>query len=321
MTTLPATAPLLANLSVFDQLSALLASPMTQRSLAAALIVGLAAPVIGTYLVQRRLSLLGDGIGHVALTGVAVGWLVGAATGATNMEAFAVPGAMVAAVIGAVMIETVRARGATSGDVALALLFYGGIAGGVVIIGLAGGTNANLMAYLFGSLATVSTADLTVTVVMSAVILAVGLGLRTALFAVCQDEEFARSTGLPVRALTIVIAVVAALTVTVSMRVVGLLLVSALMIVPVAIAQLVTSSFRRTMALAMGIGTLVCVTGLTITFFHRLAPGAMIVVVAIGLYAVVAMVRPIVQARRPRGQGTHPQIADDVRLSAATGKK
>lgn len=300
---------------MIDQLGALLASPMTQRSLLAALIVGVAAPVIGTYLVQRRLSLLGDGIGHVALTGVAMGWLAGAVTGAAEADAYAVPGAMVAAIIGAVLIETVRARGATSGDVALALLFYGGIAGGVVIIGIAGGTNNNLMSYLFGSLATVSSADLVTTVVMSILIIAVGLGLRTALFAVCQDEEFARSTGLPVRALSILIAVVAALTVTVAMRVVGLLLVSALMIVPVAIAQLCTSSFRRTMGLAMGIGAVVCVTGLTITFFHRLAPGAMIVVVAICVYAVVATVRPMVLARRPAPSNVHPKVADDVRLT------
>src|SRR5690625_2263961 len=108
--------------SLWDQFAALLASPMTQRSLLAALIVGVAAPVIGTYLVQRRLSLLGDGIVHVALTGVALGWLVGAATGATDLEAYAVPGAMIAAVAGAIMIEVVRGRGQTSGDVALALL-------------------------------------------------------------------------------------------------------------------------------------------------------------------------------------------------------
>src|SRR5699024_7941724 len=110
-------------------------------------------------------------------------------TGATDLEAYAVPGAMIAAIIGAVLIEVMRARGKTSGDVALALLFYGGIAGGVVIIGLAGGTNANLMGYLFGSLATVTGTDLVTTVALTAGILAIGLGLRTALFAVSQDEE------------------------------------------------------------------------------------------------------------------------------------
>lgn len=298
-----------------ESLATVMGSPLMQRSLLAAVVVGVAAPVIGTYLVQRRLSLLGDGIGHVALTGVAMGWLVGSWANIAPNDALAVPGAVVAAVVGAVLIEEVRARGRTSGDVALALLFYGGIAGGVVIMGLAGGTNANLMGYLFGSISTVTTGDLVATVVMSAVILAVGLGLRTALFAVCQDEEFARSTGLPVRALSILIAVVAALTVTVSMRVVGLLLVSALMIVPVAIAQLVTTSFRRTMTLAMGIGAVVCVTGLAITFFHRLAPGAMIVVVAICVYAVVAALRPLLLARAQRSVDPHPDVEDDVRIS------
>jgi zinc transport system permease protein len=271
----------------------MLTIPLFQRALIAALVVGVSAPVVGTFLVQRRLSLLGDGIGHVALTGVAAGWLVGAATGAADADAYAIPGAVVAAVIGAVIIELVRSHGRTSGDLALALLFYGGIAGGVVLIGLAGGTSANLMSYLFGSLSSVGTDDLVAILVMSAVILAVGLGLRTALFAVSQDEAFARSTGLPVTALNIAVAVVAALTVTVSMRVVGLLLVSALMIVPVAAAQLVARSFRQTMAIAMVIGGVVCVAGLLITFTIDLAPGAVIVVLAIAIYAGVAALRPL----------------------------
>lgn len=271
----------------------MLSTPLFQRAVIAALIVGISAPVVGTFLVQRRLSLLGDGIGHVALTGVALGWLVGSATGAVRADAYAIPGAVVAAIIGAVIIETVRSRGRTSGDLALALLFYGGIAGGVVLIGVAGGTSANLMSYLFGSLATVNSTDLVATLVMSAVILAVGLGLRSALFAVSQDEEFARSTGLPVTALNIAVAVVAALTVTVSMRVVGLLLVSALMIVPVAASQLVARSFRQTMAIAMGIGAIACVGGLLVTFSVDLAPGAVIVMVAIAIYAGVAATRPL----------------------------
>lgn len=281
---------------------AMLSTPLFQRALLAALVVGVSAPVVGTFLVQRRLSLLGDGIGHVALTGVALGWLVGAATGAAKADAFAIPGAVVAAIIGAVIIEMVRSRGRTSGDLALALLFYGGIAGGVVLIGLAGGTSANLMSYLFGSLATVGTGDLVATLATSAVILAVGLGLRTALFAVSQDEEFARSTGLPVTALNVAVAVVAALTVTVSMRVVGLLLVSALMIVPVATSQLVARSFRQTMTIAMLIGGVACVGGLLVTFTVDLAPGAVIVVLAIAIYAGVAALRPLWQrAAAPAG--------------------
>ncbi|NMR19301.1 metal ABC transporter permease [Cellulomonas fimi] len=297
-----------------DELAGMVGDPLMQRALLAALLVGLAAPVVGTYLVQRRLSLLGDGVGHVALTGVALGWLVGSVMGLVPQDALAVPGAIVVAVIGAVVIELVRERGRTSGDVALALMFYGGIAGGVLLISIAGGTSANLMAYLFGSISTVSRGDLGLTVALTALILVVGVGLRTALFAVSHDEEFAHAAGLPVRALNVATAVVAALTVTVSMRVVGLLLVSALMIVPVAVAQLVAASFARTMSLAMAIGVVVCVTGLSLTYWYDLSPGATIVVLAVGVYTVVALVRPLVQRRRP--VDPHPQVPDDVRVAA-----
>ena len=276
----------------------MLTDPLMQRALLVALLVGLSAPVIGTYLVQRKLSLLGDGIGHVALTGVALGWLVGGAMGLVPNDALAVPGAVVAAVVGAVVIETVRERTRGGGDVALALLFYGGIAGGVLLIGLAGGTSANLVAYLFGSISTVSTSDVVLTVALCALLLGVGIGLRPALFAVSHDAEFARAAGLPVRALNVVIAVVAALTVTVSMRVVGLLLVSALMIVPVAVAQLVSRSFGTTMRLAMGLGTAVCVVGLSITYWIPISPGATIVVLAIVVYLTVLATRGLAPRRR-----------------------
>jgi zinc transport system permease protein len=300
-------------MAFFDTLAAMLVSPLMQRGLMVAVLVGISAPVMGTYLVQRRLALLGDGIGHVALTGVAMGWLAGSAAGLTPHDLLAVPGAVIAAVIGAVLIELVREKGKTSGDVALALLFYGGIAGGVLLIGLAGGTAANLTGYLFGSISTVTALDVWLTAALAVLILGIGLGLRPALFALSHDEEFARATGLPIRALNILVAVLAALTVSVSMRVVGVLLVSALMIVPVAIAQLTARSFRATMTTAMVVGAIVCVTGLSITYFHRLSPGATIVVLAIGVYALVALLRPLI--RRPAQQtDPHLDAEDDVRL-------
>lgn len=289
--------------------------PFMQRALVAALLVGVSAPVVGTYLVQRRLALLGDGIGHVALTGVALGWLVGAAMGLVPDDALAVPGAVVAAVAGSVLIEVVRRRGRTSGDLALAILFYGGIAGGVLLIGLAGGSSGSLMAYLFGSISTVTTGDVWVTVVLCGLILLIGIGLRPALFSVSHDEEFAISSGLPVWALNMAVAVLAALTVTVAMRVVGLLLVSALMIVPVAIGQLVTHSFRRTMLVASVVGVAVCLVGLSITYWHNVSPGALIVVLAIGVYAVTAALHPLLARRRP-GADPHPDIPDDVAVAA-----
>ncbi|MGP7961302.1 metal ABC transporter permease [Sanguibacter sp. A247] len=294
-----------------DQVIDMLSTPLMQRGLLAALLVGIVAPVMGTFLVQRRLSLLGDGIGHVALTGVALGWLVGAAVGASPSDALAVPGAVVAAVAGAVGIEIVRERGRTSADVALALLFYGGIAGGVIIIQLAGGQSSNLMAYLFGSISVVTTWDLVLTATLALVVLTLGVGLRPALFTVSHDEEFARASGLPVRVLNIAIAVMAALTVTVAMRVVGLLLVSALMIVPVAVAQLLTRSFVTTMRLAIGIGVLACLSGLSVTYWWNVSPGAMIVVITIGAYVLTALVHPFLRRGRTR-RDPHPDLPADV---------
>ena len=165
-------------IQILADIGSMLDSPLMQRAVIIAVLVGLSAPVIGTYLVQRGLALLGDGIGHIALTGVALGWLAGAAAGAVPADAWAVPGAIAASVAGAVLIEVIRARGRTRGDVALAILFYGGIAGGVILIKFAGGTTTNLTSYLFGSIATVSVRDAWFTIVLAAVILIIGLGLR-----------------------------------------------------------------------------------------------------------------------------------------------
>lgn len=252
-----------------------------QRALIGVLITGLSAPALGIYLVQRRMALIGDGIGHIALTGVGLGLLTGRAPVLT---------AVVVSALGAVAVELIRERGKASGDIALALLFYGGISGGVFLVALSSGrTNANLMAYLFGSPLTTSAEDLVVMAVLGAVVLAVTLALRPWLFAICQDEEYARVAGLPVRALNILLAVTTAVTVTVAMRAVGLLLVSAMMVVPVAAAQLVTRGFRATMHLAMAIGVLAAAAGIGVAGSYDTAPGATIVLVAIGIFAAIAV--------------------------------
>ena len=257
---------------MIDALTTLLSSPMMQRSLLAALIVGLTAPIIGTYLVHRRLAMLGDGIGHISLTGVALGWLAGAFANVSPADSWAIPGAVIISLLGAIAIELVRQSGRTSGDTALAMLFYGGIAGGVLLIGLAGGTSAQLNSYLFGSISTVRWSDITLITILGAAIVILGVGLAPALFSVTNDEDFARSTGLPVRTLSLLIAILSALTVAVAMRVVGSLLVSALMVIPVAIAQLGARSFRSTMGIAMVLGVLICICGLSLTYFVDLSP-------------------------------------------------
>ena len=197
----------------------LLGRDFMQRALLAALLTGLAAPAIGTFLVQRRLALLGDGIGHVAVTGVALGLLTGASPTWT---------AVVVAILGAVLIEVIREQGHTNGDVALALLFYGGLAGGVLITGLAGEGAASLQVYLFGSVTSISSTEVWYTAGLAVVVLTITLGLLPQLFAVASDPEFARVAGLQVRFYNLLVAVLAAVSVPVAMRTVGLLLVSAL---------------------------------------------------------------------------------------------
>jgi len=275
----------------------LLSDPLVQRMLIVGLLVGLSAPVVGTYLVQRRMALLGDGIGHVALAGVAAGWLAGSAADLAERDALALPGAIIFAVAGAVTIERMRSRGAAA-DVVMAILFYGGIATGVLLIGAAGASNANLLGYLFGSISTVTWTDVWVTAALAVAILVVGLGLRPALFAVTHDQEFARSTGLPVAALNMAVAILAAVTITVAMRVVGVLLVSALMIVPVAIAQQLTHSFSRTMHAAMVLGAALTVTGLSITLEHNIQPGALIVVLGVGAFILTTVGRALLNSLR-----------------------
>ncbi len=261
----------------------LLSHPFMIRALVAAAVTGLAAPTIGTYLVQRRLALLGDGLGHVAVTGVAIGLLTG--TSPTWL-------AVVVAVIGAVTIEVIRERGHTNGDVALALLFYGGLAGGVLITGLAGQSASTLQTYLFGSVTSVSPADVLTTMVLAVVVVALCVGLAPQLSAIAQDAEFARVAGVKVRAYNLLVAVLAAVTVTVAMRTVGLLLVSALMVVPVATAQQLTRSFRGTMAMAMvlglgaALGGLLLAAYLSLDFDANVAPGPSIVLLALTGFAL-----------------------------------
>jgi zinc transport system permease protein len=255
--------------------------PFMQRALVAALFTGLAAPAVGTYLVQRRLALMGDGIGHVAVTGVALGLLTGTSPTWT---------AVVVAILGAVLIEIIRERGHTNGDVALALLFYGGLAGGVLLTGIGGNSASRLQEYLFGAILTIGVSDVVSTMVLAAVVIVFCVGLSPQLFAVAQDQEFARVAGLKVRGYNILVAVLAAVSVTVAMRTVGLLLVSALLVVPVATSQQLTRSFRTTLVAAMGLGVVASVGGLVISVFASyhatVAPGPTIVLLSLAGFIV-----------------------------------
>jgi len=250
-------------------------------ALAAGAVVGVLAPSVGFFLVQRRQSLTGDGIGHVAFAGVAAGIL---------LDVSPVLAALAAAVLGGIAIELLRSRGGAAGDQALALVFYTGIALGVVLISVAGALNVDLFQYLFGSILTVTRSDLAVIAALGAVGLATIALLYRPLAGVVVDEEGARVAGVPIGALNIAVAVLAAVTVAVSMRVVGILLVAALMVLPVSAAGRIAWSMRSTLVLSMLIGLGSALAGLTISYYADLPPGGAIVLVAAGAFALCGVV-------------------------------
>jgi zinc transport system permease protein len=259
----------------------MLESEFMRLALGAGAIVGVLAPAVGFFLVQRRQSLTGDGIGHVAFAGVAAGIL---------LDVSPVLTALVAAVLGGVAIELLRSRGGTAGDQALALVFYTGIALGVVLVAQAGALNVGLFQYLFGSILTVTRTDLALIALLGACGLAtIGLFYR-ALAGVVIDEEGARVAGVPIGALNVLLAGLAAVTVALSMRVVGILLVAALMVLPVSAAGRIAWSMRSTLVLSMLVGLASALAGLTLSYYADLPPGGTIVLVAAGTFAVCALV-------------------------------
>jgi zinc transport system permease protein len=247
-------------------------------------IVGLLAPAVGFFLVQRRMSLVGDGIGHAAFAGVAAGYLLGISPVLT---------ALVASVAGAILVELLRARRKAAGDQALALLFYTGIAAGVVLISAAGALNANLFAFLFGSILTVTRTDLLV-------VLALGIGglalialVYRGLVAAALDEEGAAVSGVPVAWLNVGLAALTGITIGISMRIVGILLIAALMVLPVIAASRIAWSIASTIFLSMGIGVLAVFAGLTVSYYADLAPGGVIVLFAVAAFAATGTINAL----------------------------
>ena len=265
------------------------------RALVAATVVGIVAPVVGAFLVQRRLSLVGDGIGHLALAGVAVGALVGVS---------GVWGALVVAVVGAVALEALRVRGRLTGDLSLALIFYLGIAAGAVGLSLAGRFDTTVLGVLFGSMFALSWADVILMAAVGAAVVAVVGLLYRPLLAVALDEETARAAGLPVDGLNLLLVTLTALLVVGGMRVVGLLLVAALMVVPVAAGSKVAHSFAATLRWSMLIGAAAAWVGLSLAAWHgELVPAATIVLMAVVAFIAFAAVgRRAAAAHRP-GRG------------------
>ena len=274
----------------------LFTSGFGQRAMVAATVVGAVAPVVGAFLVQRRLSLVGDGIGHLALAGLALGVLVGVS---------GIWGALVVALLGAAGLEALRIRGRLTGDLSLALIFYLGIAVGAVGLSLAGRFDTSALSILFGSLFSLSWADVGLIVGLGALVVAAVALLYRPLLAVALDEETARAAGLPVDLLNLVLVALTALLVVGGMRVVGLLLVAALMVVPVAAGSKVAHSFRTTMGWAVAVGAVAAWAGLLVAAWHgELVPGGTIVLAAIAMFIGFAAVGRRAAVRHvPRREG------------------
>jgi zinc transport system permease protein len=253
-----------------------------QRALVAGLVVGVFAPLIGTFLVQKRMSLIGDGIGHVAFAGVGAGLVAGI---------YPVWTALLFAIVGALGIEWLRARRKASGDLALALFFYSGIALGAVLANAKGGLGTSVIGFLFGQPLTVEAFEVVVILVLGTLVVGLVITLRRVLFAVVMDEDWSGVTGLPVSAVNALLAVLTAVAVVAAMQIVGILLIAALMVLPVATGQLLARSFKGTLQIAVGVGVASVIVGLTMSRLWGLAPGGAIVLVAALTFLVVAVVR------------------------------
>ncbi len=251
-----------------------------QLALLAGIVVGATAPLIGVFLVQKGLSLMGDGIGHVAVAGIGASLLLGTSPTWT---------ALLVAVAAALVIEFLRTRGSATGDLALALVFYGGIAAGVVLASRSA-TNTNLQPYLFGSILTATANDVWTVIGLGAVIVVAIAFTGRALLAVVLDEDSARVGGIPARSLNTMLAVLTAVTVVMAMRIVGVLLIAALMVLPVATSRLLARSFRATLVGAVGVGVVSAVLGLFAARQWALAAGGAIVLVAAALFALASIV-------------------------------
>ncbi len=251
-----------------------------QRAYIAGLAVAIVCPLIGVFLVLRRLSLLADGLGHVTFAGLAAGFLLGVSP---------LIAALTAAIIGAVGIERIRARGRIAGDAAIAMFYTAGLAIGVVLIGRAGGFNVNVLGYLFGSIAAVALSDLLVVLGLAALVVGLIALFFKELFFLTFDESSARAAGLPAAALNVLLAALAAVTTVAAMRIVGLLLVSSLMVLPALTAIRLATSFRQTLWLAVGTAIIAVLVGLTSSFYLDTAPGGTIVLAALALFGLATL--------------------------------
>lgn len=260
-------------------IEALMNFDFMRYSLISGILIGFIAPFIGAFIVVRRLSLIADALSHVTLGGISFGMLL---TTLSPIFAAINPmwGGILFAVIGALLIEKLRTSYQNYQEIAIPIIMSAGIGLSAIFISLADGFNQELVGLLFGSISAVSLSDM-LTVLIVAIIVSVFIfAFYKELFILSFDEEYSKVIGIP-KWIQFIFIIIVAMVVSASMRVVGILLVSALMTLPVAIAMRVTKGFKQLILLSIAIGELSVLGGLIIAFYLNLSPGGVIVVLLV----------------------------------------
>ncbi|GMB00860.1 metal ABC transporter permease [Pelosinus sp. IPA-1] len=266
-----------------------------QRALLAGLITGIVCPLIGSFVVVRRQSLIGDGLGHIAFAGVTGGYMVGL---------YPVVGALIMTIAGAVGIELVRRRHMEFADMGLAIFFYAGAAMAIIFSTMTRMPSSGLLSFLFGSIITVSLVDVITIACSGTLVLAIVYFLFDKLVLMALDEDIAKVAGINTGMINMLFSILTALVVVVGMTIVGILLVSALMIIPVATAHLLRVGFKATMGWAVVFSIISVLIGLTSSFYLDIAPGGTIVMTAVLEYIFISIVRMSMNRKERQDVGT-----------------
>lgn len=257
----------------------MLSYPFLVRAFLVGVLVSLCAALLGTSLVLKRYSMIGDGLSHVGFGALAIASALGVAP-----LAVAVPVVVVAAVL-----LRVSQSGRVRGDAAIALISSGALAVGVLVISLTSGVNTNVSNYMFGSILTISGSDAVLSVILCAAVLVVFTLFYPRIFAVTFDETFARATGTKAEGYNMLLAILTAITVVLGMRMMGALLISSLIIFPALSAMRVFRSFRS-VTVCSAVLSVVCFTlGMTLSYALETPSGASVVAVNIIAFALFAL--------------------------------
>ncbi|PKI05583.1 metal ABC transporter permease [Staphylococcus xylosus] len=268
-------------------IEALLNFDFMRYSLASGLLIGLIAPLIGAFIVVRRLSLIADALSHVTLGGISFGMFV-----VTIIPTLAFINPMwfgiLYAVIGALLIEKLRTSYSNYQEIAIPIIMSAGIALSAIFISLADGFNQEIVGLLFGSISAVTLSDLITIIVIVIIVLIFILSFYKELFILSFDEEYSKVIGIP-KWIQFIFIIIVAMVISASMRVVGILLVSALITLPVAISMRLTKGFKQLIILSVIIGEISVMGGLVLAFYMNISPGGVIVVLLVLILAIAMM--------------------------------